>query len=138
VQVCALNVIIVATVRLKATVFCPERADDRPARSRKDAAGARHATARCRSILPRRPIDEALDVTRIYSVADQLPPDTPLVQNRPFRAPHHTISHAGLVDGAMVVGELSLDGAGVSPHPQAGAHDCRFSGERGDRAESSR
>jgi len=41
-------------------------------------------------------IDEALDVTRIYSVADQLPPDTPLVKNRPFRLPHHTISHAGL------------------------------------------
>jgi magnesium chelatase family protein len=47
-------------------------------------------------ILPRMTIDEALDVTRIYSVADQLPPDTPLVQNRPFRALHHTISHAGL------------------------------------------
>lgn len=41
-------------------------------------------------------IDEALDVTRIYSVADQLPPDTPLIQHRPFRAPHHTISHAAV------------------------------------------
>jgi magnesium chelatase family protein len=39
-------------------------------------------------------IDEALDVTRIYSVADQLPTATPLVRNCPFRAPHHTISHA--------------------------------------------
>ncbi len=43
-------------------------------------------------ILPRMTIDEALDVTRIYSVADQLPPDVPLIRNRPFRAPHHTIS----------------------------------------------
>ncbi len=50
-------------------------------------------------VLPRLTIDESLDVTRIYSVADALPPDTPLIQNRPFRAPHHTISHAGLVGG---------------------------------------
>ena len=43
------------------------------------------------AILPRMTIDEALDVTRIYSVADLLPPDIPLMRNRPFRAPHHTI-----------------------------------------------
>ena len=49
------------------------------------------------AILPYMTIDEALDVTRIYSVADQLPPELPLIRNRPFRAPHHTISHAGLV-----------------------------------------
>jgi magnesium chelatase family protein len=60
-------------------------------------------------------IDEALDVTRIYSVADQLPPDTPLVQNRPFRAPHHTISHAGLVGGGnwLHPDEISLAHRGV-------------------------
>ena len=46
------------------------------------------------SILPSLSIEEALDVTRIYSVADMLPADTPLIQERPFRAPHHTISHA--------------------------------------------
>ena len=66
-------------------------------------------------ILPRMAIDEALDVTRIYSVADQLPADTPLVRNRPFRAPHHTISHAGLVGGGNVPhpGEISLAHRGV-------------------------
>ena len=66
-------------------------------------------------ILPRMSIDEALDVTRIYSVADQLPPDTPLIQNRPFRAPHHTISHAGLVGGGNQPhpGEISLAHRGV-------------------------
>jgi len=42
-------------------------------------------------ILPEMSIDESLDVTRIYSVADQLPPETPLLRNRPFRSPHHTI-----------------------------------------------
>jgi magnesium chelatase family protein len=66
-------------------------------------------------ILPRMAIDEALDVTRIYSVADQLPPDTPLIQHRPFRAPHHTISHAGLVGGGNWPhpGEISLAHRGV-------------------------
>ena len=48
-------------------------------------------------ILPEMSIEESLDVTRIYSVADQLPAGTPLIKHRPFRAPHHTISHAGLV-----------------------------------------
>jgi magnesium chelatase family protein len=66
-------------------------------------------------ILPRLTIEEALDVTRIYSVADQLPADVPLIQNRPFRAPHHTISHAGLVGGGNWPhpGEISLAHRGV-------------------------
>jgi len=66
-------------------------------------------------ILPRMSIDEALDVTRIYSVADQLPPDVSLVRNRPFRSPHHTISHAGLVGGGNLPhpGEISLAHRGV-------------------------
>src|SRR5512138_281911 len=67
------------------------------------------------AILPRMTINEALDVTRIYSVADQLPPDAPLVRTRPFRAPHHTISHAGLVGGGNWPhpGEISLAHHGV-------------------------
>lgn len=50
-------------------------------------------------IMPRLSINEALDVTRVYSVCGLLPADTPLITQRPFRAPHHTISHAGLVGG---------------------------------------
>ncbi len=67
------------------------------------------------AILPRMSIDEALDVTRIYSVADQLPPEIPLIRNRPFRAPHHTISFAGLVGGGNNPhpGEISLAHRGV-------------------------
>lgn len=67
------------------------------------------------SILPKMTIDEALDVTRIYSVADALPSDVPLLKNRPFRAPHHTISHAGLVGGGHIPhpGEVSLAHRGI-------------------------
>jgi len=67
------------------------------------------------SILPAMSFDEALDVTRIYSVADQLPADMSLIQTRPFRAPHHTISHAGLVGGGNWPrpGEISLAHRGV-------------------------
>jgi magnesium chelatase family protein len=66
-------------------------------------------------ILPRMTIEEALDVTRIYSVADQLPSEVPLIRRRPFRAPHHTISHAGLVGGGNWPhpGEISLAHRGV-------------------------
>ncbi len=67
------------------------------------------------SILPRMSVDEALEVTKIYSVASLLPSDTPLIRNRPFRAPHHTISYAGLVGGGAWPrpGEISLAHRGV-------------------------
>jgi magnesium chelatase family protein len=67
------------------------------------------------SILPRMIIEEALDVTKIYSVSGMLPSDMPLVLQRPFRAPHHTISHAGLVGGGRIPrpGEISLSHRGV-------------------------
>jgi magnesium chelatase family protein len=66
-------------------------------------------------ILPEMSIEESLEVTRIYSVADQLPAGTPLIRQRPFRAPHHTISHAGLVGGGNIPkpGEISLAHRGV-------------------------
>ena len=67
------------------------------------------------SILPRMTLEESLDVTRIYSIEDMLPADTPLIQNRPFRAPHHTVSYAGLVGGGNIPrpGEISLAHRGV-------------------------
>ncbi|UCC54779.1 MAG: YifB family Mg chelatase-like AAA ATPase [Anaerolineaceae bacterium] len=67
------------------------------------------------SILPRMNVDEALEVTKIYSVAGLLPTDTPLIRNRPFRSPHHTISYAGLVGGGAWPrpGEISLAHRGV-------------------------
>src|ERR1700737_2097314 len=67
------------------------------------------------SILPRMVIEEALDVTKIYSVGGMLPSDVPLVLQRPLRSPHHTISHAGLVGGGRMPrpGEISLAHRGV-------------------------
>ena len=67
------------------------------------------------SILPTMSSAEALDVTRIYSVSGLLPSDTPLMSHRPFRAPHYTISHAGLVGGGRWPrpGEVSLSHRGV-------------------------
>jgi len=66
-------------------------------------------------ILPRMSVDEALEVTKIYSVANLLPDDTPLIRHRPFRSPHHTISYAGLVGGGAWPrpGEISLAHRGV-------------------------
>ncbi|HET91625.1 MAG TPA: ATP-binding protein [Chloroflexi bacterium] len=67
------------------------------------------------SILPTMVIEEALEVTKIYSIAGLLPDDTPIIRRRPFRAPHHTISHAGLVGGGHWPrpGEISLAHRGV-------------------------
>jgi magnesium chelatase family protein len=67
------------------------------------------------TVLPKMTINEALEVTKIYSVRGLLPPGTPLITQRPFRSPHHTISHAGLVGGGSWPrpGEISLAHHGV-------------------------
>lgn len=67
------------------------------------------------SILPRMSIDEALEVTKIYSVSGLLPSGMPLMRARPFRSPHHTISNAGLVGGGRMPrpGEISLSHRGI-------------------------
>jgi magnesium chelatase family protein len=66
-------------------------------------------------ILPPLTLGEALDITRIYSVADMLSPGEPLIRQRPFRAPHHTISYAGLIGGGRYPkpGEISLAHRGI-------------------------
>lgn len=66
-------------------------------------------------ILPPLTLPEALEVTRIYSIVDQLSRDEPLIRRRQFRAPHHTISQVGLVGGGSIPrpGEISLAHRGV-------------------------
>ena len=67
------------------------------------------------SILPLLTMEEAIEVTKIYSVSGLLPQDTPIIVERPFRSPHYTISHAGLVGGGQWPrpGEISLGHHGV-------------------------
>ena len=66
-------------------------------------------------ILPTLTMQEALEVTRVYSIVDMLSRAEPLVRQRPFRAPHHTISQVGLVGGGTIPkpGEISLAHRGV-------------------------
>jgi magnesium chelatase family protein len=67
------------------------------------------------SILPKQTREEALQTTKIYSVAGILPSSQPLMTVRPFRSPHHTTSYAGMVGGGATPrpGEISLAHNGV-------------------------
>lgn len=66
------------------------------------------------SILPPLTNEEAIDITKIYSIANKLPLDS-IIQERPFRSPHHTISPLGLTGGGShpKPGEISLAHLGV-------------------------
>lgn len=67
------------------------------------------------SILPELSFEEALEITKIHSVAGTLPKDVPLITTRPYRAPHHTVSGVSLVGGGRIPkpGEISLAHYGV-------------------------
>lgn len=78
-------------------------------------AGKTMLARRLPTILPPLDLHEALETTKIHSVAGVLPPESSLVSTRPFRAPHHTISDVALVGGGSnpMPGEISLAHNGV-------------------------
>jgi magnesium chelatase family protein len=78
-------------------------------------AGKTMLARRLRGILPALDFEEALEVTRIHGAAGQIPAGVPIVTDRPFRAPHHTASAAGLLGGGNppMPGEISLAHRGV-------------------------
>jgi len=67
------------------------------------------------AILPALTLPEAIEVTKIYSVSGLISKDLPLIAQRPFRSPHYSTSHAGLVGGGRIPhpGEISLSHRGV-------------------------
>ena len=66
-------------------------------------------------ILPEMTLKESLEITKIYSISGFLPRENPLIVERPFRAPHHSISQASLIGGGSIPkpGEISLSNHGV-------------------------
>ena len=78
-------------------------------------SGKSMLSKRLPSILPDMTWNESLQVTQIYSVLGMLTPQSPLVMQRPFRSPHHTISNAGLAGGGTnpKPGEISMAHKGV-------------------------
>ncbi len=78
-------------------------------------SGKSMLSKRLPSILPDMTWEESLQVTQIYSVLGMLAPDSPLITQRPFRSPHHTVSSIGLTGGGTnpKPGEISMAHKGV-------------------------
>ena len=86
-----------------------------PFNSEVQAHGKTMMARRIPTILPDLTFEEALETTKIHSIAGTLPKDTPIITTRPFRAPHHTVSAVSLAGGGKIPkpGEISLAHYGV-------------------------
>ena len=78
-------------------------------------AGKTMLAQRIPTLMPELSLEESLETTLVYSVLGKMPAGSPLISCRPFRAPHHTVSDAGLIGGGVIPrpGELSLAHHGV-------------------------
>ena len=90
----------------------------------------------CRSILPGMTPEEALELTKLYSVSGLLRNRSRLFTTRPFRAPHHTVSAVALVGGGSIPrpGEVSLAQCGVLFLNEEGKRGFQFAHEAGQSA----